>query len=301
MRQRHPFLAAALAASPALAACAGMSSAGSGPITLSPEVQAYYAEYRALNRPLAFAVSADGRAAAYNYCPEGDCLGNEVNAALEGCRERSSGEECFIYDIGGRVVWRDATASAARPGTPPAAVAPARSTGRAAEVAAAGSGSGDRAGAEGDAGEKAVSSGGCAGDRGRPAHGSALIPVRGPHALTVENGTAEDAAVKLKRPDGTDAAGVYVHPRSTARLDGVPDGTYRVVFALGEAWSSTCRRFARTAAVRGFVEGDGRRPRQHSFVSERTDEGVRFSELRVTLHPVPDGNVAIRDLPADDF
>lgn len=295
MRHRHPLLAAALVASPALAACAGMSSAGSGPVTLSPEVRADYAEYRALNRPLAFAVSADGRAAGYNYCPEGDCLGNEIHMALESCREQSSGEECFVYDIGGRVVWRDTT-SAARSGTPPPATAPTRNTGRATGAVA-----GSTSGAPGGGVGGAAPPGDCAGDRVRPAHGAALTPARGPHALVVENGTAEDAAVKLKRPDGTDAAGVYVHSRSTVRLDGVPDGTYRVVFALGEAWSAACRRFARPAAVRGFVEEDGKRPRRHSFVSERAGEGVRFSELRLTLHPVPDGNAVTRELPAGDF
>ena len=47
---------------PVLVACAGTAShVGSGPITLSPGVRAYYERYRGLTSPSAFAVSADGR------------------------------------------------------------------------------------------------------------------------------------------------------------------------------------------------------------------------------------------------
>ena len=99
----------------ALAACAG-SNIGSGPISLSPGTRAAYARYLGFNRPLAFAVSADGRASGAAYCRGGDCMGNEVATALRLCR--GSGKECLIYDLGGRVVWRDVVPSA----TPPSPV-----------------------------------------------------------------------------------------------------------------------------------------------------------------------------------
>src|SRR3954464_12435554 len=56
MRLAAPVLAAILP----LAACAVPSSEGSGPVTLSPQVQAAYAHYRRLPTPLAFDVSTAG-------------------------------------------------------------------------------------------------------------------------------------------------------------------------------------------------------------------------------------------------
>lgn len=107
MRTR-PLLA--LAGLALLPACMG-TGVGQGPIRLSPEVQALYAEYRGLLSPSAFAVSADGAAASYSYCQslEG-CRGNEAHMALEGCRR--SGKECFVYDLGGKVVWQGPTLTA---------------------------------------------------------------------------------------------------------------------------------------------------------------------------------------------
>jgi hypothetical protein len=98
------------------AACAGTAShVGSGPITLSPGVRAYYEQYRGLTSPSAFAVSADGRAAGYSYCAVGiDCRGNDVNDALNACRRSSRGRPCYIYDLGGTVVWCDAAPAATR-------------------------------------------------------------------------------------------------------------------------------------------------------------------------------------------
>src|SRR4051812_21718271 len=79
---------------------------GQGPITLSPELRAYYDEYRAKMNPGAFAISKDGEAAAYSYCPEfGGCRGSEISGALASCRRRAF-SPCYIYDIDGRVVWR---------------------------------------------------------------------------------------------------------------------------------------------------------------------------------------------------
>lgn len=92
------------------AGCAAPSRhVGDGPVRLSPDVRAFYDSYRKGVNPLAFAVSRDGRAAGAVICPEfGGCHpADEVRIALRNCR-RSGGEECFIYDLNGKVVWRDA-------------------------------------------------------------------------------------------------------------------------------------------------------------------------------------------------
>lgn len=92
------------------AGCASPSRIGDGPVRLSPDVRAFYDSYRRGVNPLAFAVSRDGRAAGAVICPEfGGCqAADEAGIALRNCR-RSGGEECFVYDLGGKVVWRDAS------------------------------------------------------------------------------------------------------------------------------------------------------------------------------------------------
>jgi hypothetical protein len=111
---------AACLAALSLAGCAATSSEGSGPVTLSPQVQAAYAHYRSLPTPLAFAVSTDGTAFGARYCPGGTCRGNEVSEALQDCRH--SGKTCYVYDREGRVVWQGAE----QPGQRLASAAPAR-------------------------------------------------------------------------------------------------------------------------------------------------------------------------------
>ena len=97
-----PF-AAILAVAAASASCTA-PPVGQGPIRLSPRVQAYYQGYRQHMSPGAFAVSADGQEFGGMVCGEfGGCRGDDVSGALTSCRR--SGKECFIYDIGGMVVW----------------------------------------------------------------------------------------------------------------------------------------------------------------------------------------------------
>ena len=108
---RHPV---ALLAILALAGCALPSSYGSGPIRLAPQIEAAYEKYRSMPSPGAFAVSRDGLAAGESYCPVGiDCRGNSISMALESCRR--SGNECFLYDVAGRIVWRGPTLGPAAP------------------------------------------------------------------------------------------------------------------------------------------------------------------------------------------
>src|SRR4051794_16084511 len=109
--------AAALAAL-VLAGCATPSVYGSGPVRLAPEIQAAYAKYLGTTGRGAFAVSRDGTVAGESYCRIGtDCQGDPISVAHASCRR--GGKECFIYDVGGRVVWRGPTLEpAAPPGGP---------------------------------------------------------------------------------------------------------------------------------------------------------------------------------------
>jgi hypothetical protein len=77
---------------------------GSGPITFSPRVQAGYDEYRSTPGPGAFVVNQSGQAFS-TACASTECRGGAISQALQMCR-KADGGECYIYDIGGQVVWR---------------------------------------------------------------------------------------------------------------------------------------------------------------------------------------------------
>ena len=78
---------------------------GSGPITLSPEVEAGFERYKALNFPSRFAVSVDGAGYGYSYCPQGNCSGNPQRVAIDSCEQASGGVPCKLYAKGRNVVW----------------------------------------------------------------------------------------------------------------------------------------------------------------------------------------------------
>ena len=80
---------------------------GTGPITLSPGVEASFAEYKARDAPLYFLVTENGRGAYYSYCGGGfNCTSSAARAqALDLCRRRYPGTDCKIYAIGRSIVW----------------------------------------------------------------------------------------------------------------------------------------------------------------------------------------------------
>ena len=92
------------------------SEVGSGPITLSPQVQASFEEYKARDAPIYFVVTKSGVGSHYLYCVGGfNCKVPEARMqALAQCRRHYPGEECKLYAIGRVVVWQDADAPRAR-------------------------------------------------------------------------------------------------------------------------------------------------------------------------------------------
>jgi hypothetical protein len=83
---------------------------GSGPITLSPQVQASFDEYKARDAPIYFAVTESGLGSFYLYCDGGfSCVKSAARMqVLNQCRSRYPGEECKIYAVRRSVVWQDA-------------------------------------------------------------------------------------------------------------------------------------------------------------------------------------------------
>lgn len=77
---------------------------GKGPLTLSPEVQACYNQYKSHEFSGYFAVSIDGKSCGYSYCPWDYCTGNSIRIAIQAC-EANSVTECKTYAVGERIVW----------------------------------------------------------------------------------------------------------------------------------------------------------------------------------------------------
>ena len=94
-----------------LAACGTAADLrGSGPLTLSPEVEAVYQAYLQRTRntfqPGYFAVSPDGRDFGAAYCADHRCRGNAKAHALRLCNEKRSEPDCRLYARGDTLVWR---------------------------------------------------------------------------------------------------------------------------------------------------------------------------------------------------
>ena len=93
----------------ALIACAEINdpTIGRGPISLSADVEAAFADYQARQKPRYFAVSADGSAYYYSYCDVSRCLRQVKTKVIEQCESFSNGIPCKIYGSQGKVVWLD--------------------------------------------------------------------------------------------------------------------------------------------------------------------------------------------------
>ncbi|MBF0335209.1 MAG: DnaJ domain-containing protein [Alphaproteobacteria bacterium] len=87
----------------------------------------------------------------------------------------------------------------------------------------------------------------CIDHRGDPPANGEVLNRRsgGAHELTVRNTMATDAVVRLKSPTGRTMLTFFVAAGSTARIDGIPDGTFRAVFAIGADFSRACGVYMR--------------------------------------------------------
>ena len=92
-----------------LTGCAEVSSGEQPATPLPPGLQPQFEAYMNKVNRGAFAVSVDGSAAGWSFCPQYAGCGqrNEFErVALEGCRSISNGVPCKIYAWRGKVVWK---------------------------------------------------------------------------------------------------------------------------------------------------------------------------------------------------
>lgn len=85
----------------------------------------------------------------------------------------------------------------------------------------------------------------CAEQRGQvPANGTEILRrTSGRHSLTLHNATGRDAVVKIKTPSGHSLLAVYVAAGQDARMSGIPEGNFRILFATGGDYSRACSSF----------------------------------------------------------
>jgi tetratricopeptide (TPR) repeat protein len=90
----------------------GDPDVGTGQLTLSPQVEARFEEYKARDAPLYFLVTESGVDSFYTYCVGGfGCTRSAARMqALAQCRRAYPDEDCKIYAVGRSVVWQDADA-----------------------------------------------------------------------------------------------------------------------------------------------------------------------------------------------
>ena len=103
--------------------------------------------------------------------------------------------------------------------------------------------------------------------------------------LVVENGSSRDAIVTLLSsvaPFGSVAERFYIPRSLSARISGIPAGSYRMRVATGLRYSATRRAFCGALSAFEFDQ-----PLQ--FDEETTPSGIRYSEQRITLHKVRNG------------
>ncbi|MGI9491879.1 MAG: hypothetical protein ACR2QF_05690 [Geminicoccaceae bacterium] len=82
-------------------------SIGTGPVALGPAAEEAFADYQAKSFPRYFALSEDGSAFYYTYCPDSRCLRKPKTQIIHQCETFSRGIPCKIYAHNGKVVWTD--------------------------------------------------------------------------------------------------------------------------------------------------------------------------------------------------
>jgi hypothetical protein len=122
--------------------------------------------------------------------------------------------------------------------------------------------------------------------------------------LTVENGTGEDAQVRLFPESGIDLNGdsIYGHPlrcffvqsHASGQVGKIPGGTYVLTFTTGLNWVESEEQFRWHPSYSEF---------EHTFEfrEQHDSEGLQYHSITVTLHPVPSGNVRTKLITREEF
>ncbi|MBB3410021.1 hypothetical protein FHT87_003953 [Rhizobium sp. BK316] len=119
------------------------------------------------------------------------------------------------------------------------------------------------------------------------------------HILLINNGSSDDAIVKVKDVStGEVAAAAFVSGKKTASISGIWDGIYKIQYAFGDRLDSTCRNFIEIKDARQF-------PGTASLRVEFTPKGIVSQSLSQTLSysigVLPASSVAHEHISALEF
>ena len=113
--------------------------------------------------------------------------------------------------------------------------------------------------------------------------------------LTVQNGTTEDAVVRLS--DVTTDQTVrwfFVKAHSSAHVSRIPQGSYRLTYTTGLNWVESDDAFSWQPTYDEFE-------RTFDYSEQQNSEGVRYHTISVTLNSVLFGNVRTRTITREEF
>jgi hypothetical protein len=108
--------------------------------------------------------------------------------------------------------------------------------------------------------------------------------------LLIKNGTDADALVVLTGLDDKAVKSAYIRNAESFSMTGIPDGTYRLYYSKGEAFSQETNRFTRNATYQ----------RLDSTI-EFTTSATQYTAWEVTLYGVAGGNVGSEQVDPSKF
>jgi hypothetical protein len=113
--------------------------------------------------------------------------------------------------------------------------------------------------------------------------------------LTVENGTSEDAFVRLSQSAADQTTcwfSVQAHRSET--IPHIPEGIYRLTFTTGLNGVESENTFTWNPSYSEF-------DRTFEYREQRDSEGLQYKSISVTLNPVLNGNVRTKTITRDEF
>lgn len=121
--------------------------------------------------------------------------------------------------------------------------------------------------------------------------------LQGDGELSISNGTSHDAVAKLIR-NGTSVFSVYIRANSKYTITGISDGYFDLLFALGNNWSTSEKRFLSNSGYEKFDDG-------FTYTTTTYQEGdyehTRYSTYEVTLNPVIGGTAETSTVDPGQF
>jgi hypothetical protein len=114
------------------------------------------------------------------------------------------------------------------------------------------------------------------------------------HTVSIKNGSDGDAIIKIRDKFASHTLfSFFVAKSSTASINGLPDGDYKIQFATGDAMTSNCLGFIEPSASE-FGGTD-------TFATTYTSTQIITQQLDLTLYRVSGGNAQTNKISGADF